>query len=109
MPSLTALLLVSFVAIVNVLTILLISQRTFKINTFSFFENNKLLLVCLLTFILLANYLSLFVNNKQNLIIDRFDNLSSNEKKIKDLYLTVYLCLVFIAFVIAVLFFCLGR
>jgi hypothetical protein len=103
-PAFNALLQVSFIALFNFATFLLLIQIIGRLEIFDFLSKQKIYLFLIIFLFLGLNYLLLMRNNRSKSIIQEFDTMPSKSKRKIGIYLTCYLSAVVFLFTIALIF-----
>ena len=104
LPLLSTLLIVSFVALINLSTLFLSIQKTAKLKLLDFFEINRNLNIILIILIPLINYLLLIYRGKHEKILLRFNEENKTLRKKRNLYLFIYLAISVFSLIAVIVF-----
>jgi len=102
LPFLNALLELSLIIYVNILTIILILDEIFIAKTIDRFISTQWLAIIIVVFVLLIQYLLLFHNNRYKKIIERYENDQVSGKRNEALAF-LYVGISIILFIIAIM------
>ncbi len=101
LPFLNALLELSLIIYVNILTIILMIDKVFMAKTIDRLISTQWLAIIIVVFLLLIQYLFLFHNNRHKKIIERYEGDQVNEKR-NDTLAFLYIGTSAILFIIAI-------
>ena len=102
LPALNALLELSLIIYVNILTIILIIDEVFIAKTIDRLISTQWLAIIMVVFVLLIQYLFLFHKNRHKKIIERYENDQVNGKR-NEVLAFLYVGISIIFFIIAIM------